>query len=119
MSDSGGIPSCRFIKRCTTKRTGRSQQLFEFTEKILSAGISKTFITPNYLSSKTQGQSVGSGEKAGCKFSSMPVLENLRTAISPDTDDCPWVSEDANYPVKGIYLNIHKHAVSSRVLSLA
>ena len=57
-------------------------------------------------SSETQGQSVGSGEKAGRKFSSTgeralsPVLENIRPALSPDPTDCPWVSEDG---VRGVF----------------
>ena len=28
-----------------------------------------------------------------------PVLENFRSAFSPDPTDCPWVSEDAFSPV--------------------
>ena len=43
-------------------------------------------------SSETQGQSVGPGEKARQKFSSM--LENFCRTFSPFPTDCPWVSED-------------------------
>ena len=39
-----------------------------------------------------QGQSVGPGEKARQKFSSM--LENFCRTFSPFPTDCPWVSED-------------------------
>ena len=49
-------------------------------------------------SSETQGQAVGSREKARRKFScrgeSSPVLENFRRAFYLDPTDCPWVSED-------------------------
>ena len=41
-----------------------------------------------YPFSETQGQWVGSGERAGRKFSSF---------CSPDPTNCPWVSEDAGY----------------------
>ena len=43
-------------------------------------------------SSETQGQSVGPGEKARQKFSSM--LENFCRTFSPFPTDCPWVSKD-------------------------
>ena len=46
-------------------------------------------------SSETQGQSVGSGEKAGRN-----VLENFRPALSPDPTDRPWVSEDVETGTK-------------------
>ena len=37
-----------------------------------------------FPSSESEGQSVGSGEKAGRKFSTAGVLENFRPALSPD-----------------------------------
>ena len=55
-------------------------------------------------SSETQGQSVGSGEKAGRKFSSTPVLENFHPAFSPDPTDYPWVSEDEYNPMCPVFV---------------
>ena len=43
-------------------------------------------------SSETHGQSVGSGEKAGRKFS------KFCPAFFPDPTYCPWVSEDVSPP---------------------
>ena len=54
------------------------------------ASITQQFLVPVSTSSETQGRSVGSGERAGRKFSS-----TFRPAFSPDPTDCPWVSEDA------------------------
>ena len=61
------------------------------------------FLVPVSTSSETQGRSVGSGERAGRKFSS-----TFRPAFSPDPTDCPWVSEDAVSTVSAV-LNTKKN----------
>ena len=42
-----------------------------------------------------------------------PVLENFRRALSPDSTDCPWVSEDAIIPagcvLQGVAENCTTH----------